>query len=132
MGNTYKGSCMCGSVQFSFECEPRFVGECVCESCRRAHGASVVCWVGVKEPQFTIDSDESSLIWYQSSAESERGFCSTCGTRILFRSSKWPGEIHMAVACINTPHDLVSSGVGFKEEMPNWTAMTIKKEKQKI
>jgi hypothetical protein len=29
----------------------------------------------------------------------------------------------MALACMATPHDLVSTGVGFKEELPAWTAM---------
>jgi hypothetical protein len=128
MAKEYKGSCMCRTVQFSFSGAPRFVGDCVCDSCRRAHGASAVCWVGVTTPQFKFDCGEAFLSWYQSSVESERGFCTACGTRILFRSSKWPGEIHMAVACMTTPHDLVATGVGFKEEFPAWSAMTLGSE----
>lgn len=124
MSMEYKGSCMCNSVRFSFSGAPRFVGDCVCESCRFAHGASAVCWVGVATSQFRFDSGEQYLKWYQSSAESERGFCTACGTRMLFRSSKWPGEVHMALACMATPHDLVSTGVAFKEELPGWTAMS--------
>jgi hypothetical protein len=118
---------MCHEVQFSFVDTPRFVADCVCDSCRRAHGASAVAWVGVATPQFKIDCGASSLKWYQSSSESERGFCTACGTRILFRSKKWPGETHMALACITPPHELVSTDVGFSEELPAWTAMTILK-----
>jgi hypothetical protein len=81
----------------------------------------------VKKPQFRIDCGEEVLNWYRSSAESERGFCTRCGTRILFRSSKWPGEVHMALACVATPHDLVSTGIGFKAEFPVWTALTLAK-----
>jgi hypothetical protein len=44
---------------------------------------------------------------------------------LFFRSKKWPGETHMALACITEPHDLVSSGVVFKDELPAWTALTI-------
>jgi hypothetical protein len=117
---------MCGSLKFSFVGKPRFVAECVCESCRRAHGASAVCWVGVKTDQFNLDRGESVLRWYQSSAASERGFCAACGTRIFFRSDKWPGEIHMALACMETPHDLTATDVSFKEELPEWSAMTVK------
>jgi hypothetical protein len=120
----YAGACMCGSVGFSFTGRPRFVKECVCESCRIAHGASAVGWVGVKTPQFNLDRGESRLRWYRSSAESERGFCSECGTRILFRSSKWPDEIHMALACITTPHDLISTGLSFAREKPTWTVLS--------
>lgn len=125
MSDDYHGSCMCGSIRFSFSGPPKFVADCVCDSCRRAHGASAVCWVGVNAPQFRIDRGEEALEWYRSSAESERGFCTSCGTRILFRSDKWPGEIHMALACLATPHGLVSTGVGFKEEFPVWTALRL-------
>lgn len=128
MGRDYCGSCMCRSIQFSFSGPPRFVADCVCESCRQAHGATAVCWVGVKTPEFRIESGEALLNWYRSSAESERGFCTQCGTRILFRSGKWPGEVHMALACVETPHDLRSTGVGFKEEFPAWTALALAKE----
>lgn len=125
---SYKGSCMCRSVEFSFTGRPRFIKECVCESCRIAHGASAVGWVGVKTSQFKLDLGESLLRWYRSSAESERGFCTDCGTRILFRSSKWPNEIHMALACIFTPHDLTSTGVSYAREMPVWTVLGPQKD----
>ena len=122
------GQCLCGTVRFSFEGEPRFVAECVCESCRRAHGASVVGWVGVKSDQFTVDAGADALSWYQSSAASERGFCTLCGTRVGFRSSRWPGEIHMALACIDTPHHLQAKMISFREELPEWTAILLPDE----
>ena len=126
MTDEHTGSCMCGSIRFSFVGAPRFVADCVCESCRRAHGASAVGWVGTKAEQFKLDAGESDLRWYHSSGESERGFCAACGTRILFRSSKWPGEMHMALACIDPPHELTSTRVSFPDELPEWTALSVR------
>lgn len=126
MSQSHYGACLCGALRFSFSGAPKFVADCVCESCRRAHGASAVCWVGVDSEHFQLERGEDLLCWYASSAESERGFCQQCGTRLFFRSGKWPGETHMAVACLEGPHDLVSTGVVFQEELPAWTAMTIK------
>ena len=128
MSEQYKGACMCGAVRFSFEGAPKFIADCVCDSCRRAHGATAVCWVGVETPRFRIESGESLVNWYRSSAPSERGFCTSCGTRMFFRSSKWPGETHMAVACIATPHQLLSASVAFKEEFPAWTSLSLNRE----
>lgn len=127
MSGEYKGSCMCGQVHFSFSGQPRFVADCVCESCRKAHGATAVCWVGVKTEQFKVDIGASSISWFRSSPESERGFCTNCGTRMFFRSSKWLGETHMAVAAFATPHDLQSSKISFADEMPAWSALAPKK-----
>lgn len=117
---------MCRAVRFSWSGAPRFVKECVCESCRRAHGASVVGWAGGPSSQFKLEKGESSLKWYRSSAESERGFCIECGTRVLFRSTKWEDEIHVALACLEH-HDLVSTGMSFEQDLPSWTIMTARK-----
>lgn len=129
MDKEYRGSCMCRSVQFCFTGAPVFVADCACESCRKAHGATAVCWVGVKTGQFRLVSGEPNLKWYRSSADSERGFCVTCGTRMLFRSDRWPGEIHMALATIDTPHELVSTTVAFADEFPGWTALSVRTSK---
>ncbi len=126
--DSYSGRCMCGRLSFSFSGKPRFVSECVCDSCRRAHGASVVGWVGVKSEQFRIDSGETDLSWYKSSDPSERGFCTRCGTRLFFRSTLWSGEVHMALANFDQPHDLTSAGLSFKDEFPHWSAVTEKEE----
>lgn len=126
MSRQYTGSCLCGTLQFSFTGPLRFVSDCVCESCRRAHGAAAVCWAGVDAERFRIEAGQDGLQWYRSSAAAERGFCRQCGTRVLFRSGQWPGEIHIAVAAIATPHDLVSAGVAFKSEFPAWSALSIR------
>lgn len=123
--STHHGRCLCGSVQFSFTGEPRFVSECVCESCRRAHGATAVAWIGVKTEQFRVERGEADLAWFRSSAPSERGYCKSCGTRLLFRSSKWPDEVHMALANMDAPHPFRSTGVSFKGEFPEWSALNV-------
>ena len=116
----YGGGCLCGTVRFTFVGTPRFVAHCVCESCRRAHGATVVGWVGVNTAAFSLQAGEGVFRWYRSSEASERGFCTHCGTRLLFRSDKWPGEMHMALACVDLPHDLRANVISFREEWPDW------------
>lgn len=117
----HHGACACKEIQFSFTGEPRFVSDCVCQSCRMAHGATVVSWVGVSNEQFILKTGTEFLQWYESSPATERGFCKQCGTRLLFRSSKWSEETHMALACISEPHDLLSTGVHCAQEFPRWS-----------
>lgn len=124
-GLCHEGACHCGAVRFSFSGRPRGVTECVCESCRKAHGASVVGWVCLAAEQFSLHKGQRTLRWYQSSAESQRGFCVECGTRVLFRSDRWPGEIHVTLASLKTPHNFVAAKVSFAEELPPWTLVSI-------
>ena len=130
MTDHYAGQCICGAVAFAFDGAPAFVAECVCESCRRAHGATVVGWVGVETERFQLTQGEAALSWYRSSEASERGFCTHCGTRLFFRSSKWPGETHMALACMTAPHDLTSTGFSFAHELPQWSAVRQREKEQ--
>jgi hypothetical protein len=66
--------------------------------CRRAHGAAFVTWASSPDGSYNITDPANLLRWYHSSAEAERGFCTRCGSTLFFRSSKWPGEIHIVSA----------------------------------
>jgi len=98
------GSCLCGSLRFRILFPTLWSAHCHCSICRRAHGAGFVTWVGVALANFKFTADQT-LHWYGSSTDSERGFCSRCGSTMLFRSLRWPGEMHVTVANVNMPLD---------------------------
>ncbi len=91
---TYSGSCLCTAVRFEYEGPSLWCAHCHCSLCQRAHGAPVVTWVGVEEERFNLISQQN-LSWYASSTDSERGFCNRCGSTLLFRSRRWPGQVHV-------------------------------------
>lgn len=95
---TFGGGCLCGQVRFSVLAPTLWCAHCHCTLCRKAHGAAWVTWVGVAEAQAAIDAGGGALAWYASTPEAERGFCSHCGSTLFFRSSRWPGELHIARA----------------------------------
>lgn len=97
---TYDGACLCGEVRFEYQPPSLWCAHCHCSLCQRAHGAPVVTWVGVPQDKFTLITGDS-LRWYRSSADSERGFCANCGSTLLFRSERWPGEVHIVRTNIN-------------------------------
>lgn len=114
------GQCLCGSVCFSVSAVPRFVANCHCSLCRRAHGAEFVTWAGVQEDGFQITMDHGTLKDFQSSPEAIRQFCSKCGSPMFFRSRKWPGEIHVALALIAEPHSLKPNADVFWDDRACW------------
>ncbi len=95
------GGCLCGAVRFSSEGPFLFCAHCHCAWCQRAHGAAFVTWLGVSETTFRLVQGEDRLTWYSSSEQSDRGFCSKCGTTLFFRSVLAPGEVHIALACVD-------------------------------
>ena len=94
------GACLCGAVQFAVPEDTLWVAHCHCSLCRRAHGAGFVTWAGYPASACRIDEPGGQLRWFASSPGAERGFCARCGSSLFFRSERWPGELHVAVAAL--------------------------------
>lgn len=105
MNTVVPGRCLCGAVAFECTLPTKWVAHCHCSLCRRAHGAAFVTWAGFEQARFRDTAGEQQLRWYRSTPEAERGFCTHCGSTLFFRSSRWPGEIHVAVANLDAPLD---------------------------
>lgn len=104
-----EGACLCDRLAFRFELPSLWCAHCHCTACRRAHGSALVTWVGVSTEGFELTRSET-LSWYASSEQGERGFCRNCGATTFFRSTRWPGEVHIARANIPGPIDRQPSG----------------------
>lgn len=97
--------CLCGDLKIQVTLPSKWVAHCHCSLCRRAHGAAFVTWVGMEADRCTIDDPHARLCWFASSGEAERGFCTRCGATMLFRSQRWPGELHITLAHFTGPVD---------------------------
>lgn len=79
----------------------------------------MVTWVGVSEAAFELP-ESATLRWYASSPKAQRGFCSDCGSTLFFRSSRWPGEIHIVRANLQAAIDREPSGHAYWENRAPW------------
>lgn len=114
------GSCLCGAVRLTAALPSKWVAHCHCSYCRRAHGAAFVTWAGFAEENVRIDDAEGRLHWYDSSPGARRGSCSRCGTPMLFRSARWPGELHIARALLDDAVDKPPAAHVFYETHVPW------------
>lgn len=96
----FPGACLCGAVSFVVEPPSNWVAHCHCSMCRRAHGAAFVTWVSVPPAQLRVVAGADALTRYASSDGAARSFCRRCGSSLFFESSRWPGEVHIARACL--------------------------------
>ena len=105
-----RGHCLCGGISFAITPPTKFVVHCHCESCRRAHGAPLYTSVGVRDPQFRVLAGAELLTTFESSPGVRRSFCSRCGSPMLYRSERWPGQVHVSGALIDGPLDRAPQG----------------------
>lgn len=114
------GGCLCGAIRFEAKLPSKWCAHCHCSMCRRAHGAGFVTWVGFESDHFLLKSGDHHLQWYESSPGARRGFCSTCGSSMLFESSRWPAETHVALGSIEDPIDRKPQANSFFDEHVDW------------
>ncbi len=118
--NDAQGSCLCGAVRFVVEFPTLWCAHCHCSMCRRAHGAGFVTWAGIAADRFRLAAGEEALQRYHSSADATRSFCGRCGSPMFFESSRWPGEVHVALALFTTPIDREPDKNVFTDARVHW------------
>lgn len=117
---TVTGGCLCGAVRFEIELPSKWCAHCHCSMCRRAHGAGYVTWVGMQSERFRLLAGRDDLQWYESSPGARRGFCRRCGSSMLFESTRWSGETHVALGCIDGPIDRAPQAHAFFDSHVDW------------
>lgn len=120
MTESASGKCLCGNVRFEFGLPTLWCAHCHCTLCRRAHGAGFVTWVGVDAGRFNLTTGTDSLVRYASSHGANRSFCANCGSTLLFESERWPGEVHVVLANIDTPIDREPAKHAFADDHAPW------------
>ena len=98
----------------------RFCAHCHCVSCRRAHGAAFVTWIGFPSTQVKITHGAEDLAVHESSPGTFRKFCRHCGTKLFFESTRWAGETHIVLAAFDEPVDRLPTTHVFFEEHVAW------------
>ena len=105
-GPVRTGGCLCGAVRYRVSLPPLWVAHCHCSMCRRAQGAGFVTWAGFAADALGLTVGDDLLSRYRSSAAAVRSFCSRCGTPLFFQSGRWPGEIHVTLATLDSSEGL--------------------------
>ena len=88
-GITYKGSCFCGSVQFTVSGEPAAMGYCHCESCRSWSAAPVNAFTLWKPESLRVTRGMDKVATYNKTPRSGRKWCRECGGHIFTAHPHW-------------------------------------------
>jgi hypothetical protein len=116
----FRGQCQCGAVKLEAAPPSKFCAHCHCGMCRRAHGAPLVTWIGFLDTQLKIVEGDAVLVRYRSSEHATRSFCGKCGSMMLFQSTRWPGEVHVARALIPGDVDRLPQAHCFFSDKADW------------
>ncbi|ANT50879.1 GFA family protein [Mesorhizobium amorphae] len=111
------GNCMCGAVAWTYSGALTRNLVCHCADCQRATSSPVTAFLGMKPEHLNWTGE---IVHYESTPGTFRGFCSSCGTRLYFRSRKWPLEIHVHAATMTDPGEYQPDAQVFMRSRVKW------------
>ena len=109
----HSGSCACGGVLFEVTGVLSEVTFCHCTQCQKSSGHYVAA-TSTPLAKFNLIRDKS-LVWFKSSEEAKRGFCSVCGANLFWKINKeeeisiWPGAFDGRIDLKAKEHIFMSS-----------------------
>ena len=114
------GGCACGAVRWAHD--GPFIRHliCHCRDCQRATSSPFAAFVGTRPEHVQWHGAPNH---YQSSAQGVRGFCPDCGTRLYFRSQRWPGELHIHAGTLDDPSLYAPDTHVCVAEMVDWITL---------
>lgn len=77
------GGCLCGAIAYEIDGPIGPIGNCHCETCRRAHAAAFATTARVARSDFNWTQGEETLGAFESSPGKKRYFCAMCGSHLI-------------------------------------------------
>lgn len=102
MERIVRGGCLCGGVAYAVSGPLRQVVACHCTQCRKTSGHYVAA---TQADAADVAISATTLSWYRSSQEAERGFCARCGSNLFWRRPG-RGKISIFAGTIDGPTGL--------------------------
>ncbi|PJG44703.1 aldehyde-activating protein [Acinetobacter tandoii] len=99
----YAGSCLCGAIRYEVRGEIGDVVQCHCQRCRKANGTAFATNAPIKKSDFQLVQGEQFLKSYQSTATTQRCFCSECGSPIMSIKADTPEYYRLRIGTLDTP-----------------------------
>ena len=98
------GRCLCGNVTFSVDADAVVHAACHCTDCQRQTGNPFSVIVGVPRDAFTVQGSTLSsytTVGTDHGGETERHFCSTCGSPIYSAAAVMPELIFIKAGALD-------------------------------
>jgi len=100
------GGCLCGAVRFQGLAFIKSAYYCHCTMCQKSSGAPFE--IGVLIKTGTLQFTKGAPTYYQSSNFGKRGFCSACGSRLVWApmDAKEDWSVNVSVCALDNPADV--------------------------
>lgn len=120
MADHLTGGCLCGRCRYEIT-KPVTATHCLCESCRRASGGTLVTWVTVPHGGFRWTG--ALPAFHASSPKVKRGFCPDCGSSLSFQHADEDVDIDVTAASLDNPEAVAPYDHIWAKDKISWSPL---------
>lgn len=115
------GGCRCGAIRYELSGAPDRVSLCHCRDCQLSAGAPMVSWAMMPKDRLKVTRGETRTV--NSSGDSFRQFCPTCGTGLFYVNETFlPGLVDVQSMTLDDPSAFPPGAQVQVAERPDWAA----------
>lgn len=115
-GSVTTGGCRCGAVRISFSGAPFLASYCHCTDCRKASGAPVTAFVGVRKAVLSVKGTPAVF----RNGPVERAFCANCGSPLWYADTRLANDVYLMVGALDEPDAFAPQQHAFVSEKLSW------------
>ena len=101
----YRGSCLCGHVEYEIDNSLGPIVFCHCSVCRKSTGSAFQPVTRIPSADFRIVRGQDRLSEFQYEPGHHRYFCANCGSGIYARRDATPDVVIVRLGTLDTPVD---------------------------
>tara|TARA_Y100000588_G_C14241170_1_gene919447 strand:+ start:1776 stop:2183 length:408 start_codon:yes stop_codon:yes gene_type:complete len=126
----YKGSCLCGSIQFELDGNITDIIHCHCSLCRKASGSAYATNGFINAQDLKLTDHSHSLTFYESSEGKRKYFCRACGSPLYSSNAQSPERYRLRIGALDSDilerplsHNFVTSKANWEDlnaELPRY------------
>lgn len=116
----YKGSCLCGQVQFTITGKISDIIHCHCSLCRKSSGTAFATNGFVQKSDLKFQQGEDLLKYYELRPGKKRHFCQTCASPIFSSNDQDLTRIRIRLGIIDSDVSEKPVSHNFITSKANW------------
>ncbi|OED61042.1 aldehyde-activating protein [Vibrio tasmaniensis ZS-17] len=121
----YKGSCLCGSIQFELDGGVTDIIHCHCSLCRKASGSAYATNGFINAEDIKLTDKNNTLTFYESSEGKRKYFCKTCGSPIYSSNSQSLKRLRLRLGILDTEISERPISHNFVTSKANWDDLDV-------
>ena len=118
--STYKGSCLCQTVQIAITGDISSIIHCHCSLCRKSTGSAFATNGFVNTQDFHIVSGLESLSAFEMKSGRKRHFCKNCASPVYSSNSDDPTRIRIRLGILDSDITERPISHNFVTSKANW------------